>query len=254
MSIPDPIDLILATSEIFLLLTAFLITAHGAVKGAILYYRIQSILLAAITGFAVFKKLLEEGQEPYFVVILIGFFVFLPLALFFSIEWLLARATIKTSEKLLGLNKTQHSTAERAWLRQISEIPPVTVALFLGLITLAVAVAFGAIPLAHNNQFDLPKRIGLVVSLSLFLTGLLNTATKTDLISQVIGLLTMDHGLYLAVVKIVNIPFPATLFILALYFYTFITIAIIFFIVPQVRYETGSIDLNEIAGSSDLEG
>ena len=243
----NPFDLILAVFEIFLLFTAFLITTHDAVKGAILYYRIQSFLLALVTGGA--ALLLKQGDASISSFWLIPGVVVLPLTLGLSIEWLLERATIQTSQKF----SKQSLAAERAWLRQISEVSPLTVSLFLGLIGLSTTVAFGDFLLPFD-QFDLPLRISLLVSICLFLTGLLNTASKSDIISQVIGLLTMDHGLYLAVVTIVRIPFPAWLFIIALYFYTAITIAIIFFIVPNVRRETGSIHLDDIASGSDLEG
>lgn len=247
----NPANLILAVFEIFLLFTAFLITTHNAVKGAILYYRIQSFLLALVTGSAALIFLLEQGNAPISSFWLIPGVIVLPLTLGLSIEWLLERATIQPSQNLFK----QSLAAERAWLRRISEVSPLTVSLFLGLIGLSTAVAFGDVLLPFDNpQFDLPLRISLLVSISLFLTGLLNTTSKSDIISQVIGLLTMDHGLYLAVVTIVDIRYLAWLFILALYFYTAITIAIIFFIVPNVRRETGSIHLDEITSGSDLEG
>lgn len=246
----NPANLILAVFEIFLLFTAFLITTHNAVKGAILYYRIQSFLLALVTGGAALIFLLEQGDVSISSFWLIPGVVVLPLALGLSIEWLLERATIQTSRKFFK----QSLAAERAWLRQISEVSPLTVSLFLGLIGLSTAVAFGGVLPLNDEQADLAQRISLLVSISLFLTGLLNTASKSDIISQVIGLLTMDHGLYLAVVTIVDIRYLAWLFIIALYFYTAITIAIIFFIVPNVRRETGSIHLDDIASGSDLEG
>ena len=246
----NPADLILAVFEIFLLFTAFLITTHNAVKGAILYYRIQSFLLAFVTGSAALLLLFEDDNVSLSSSLLIFFIVLLPLALGLSIKWLLERATIQPSQNLFK----QSLAAERAWLRQISEVSPLTVALFLGLIGLSTAVAFGGILPPGNDQSDLRQRISLLVSIFLFLTGLLNTAAKADIISQVIGLLTMDHGLYLAVITIVHIPFPVWLFILALYFYTIITISIIVVIIPEVRRETGSIHLDEIASGSDLEG
>jgi hydrogenase-4 membrane subunit HyfE len=246
----NPADLILAVFEIFLLFTAFLITTHDAVKGAILYYRIQSFFLALVTGNAALIFLLEQKNTPVSSFWLIPGVIVLPLALGLSIKWLLERATIQPSQNLFK----QSLAAERAWLRQISEVSPLTVSFFLGLIGLSTAVAFGGILKLESDRFDLSQRISLLVSISLFLAGLLNTAAKADIISQVIGLLTMDHGLYLAVVTIVRIPPLVWLFIVALYFYTAITISIIVVIIPKVRYETGSIHLDEIASGSDLEG
>lgn len=240
-------NLILAAVEISLLFTAFLITTHNAVEGAIIYYRVQSILLAFVTGGVVLVS--DDKNFSFSDFWLFISVVFLPFVLAISIKWLLARATIQTLQA-----KAQSPAAERVWLQQISEVSPWSVAFFLGLVGLSTAVAFGGVLRLDNPQIDLRLRISLLVSISLFLTGLLNTASKSDIISQVVGLLTMDHGLYLAVVTIVDFQHLAGLFILALYFYTFITISIIVLIVPQVRQGANSIDLDAIARGSDLEG
>jgi len=243
------IELMQAGFEIFLLFTAFLITTHNAVKGAISYYRWQSFLLAFVTGAFAWDSLFQDKVFSFAGFGFLLFVIFLPLALGFSIKWLLQRATIQTRQ-----SKAQSLAAERVWLQQTSVVSPWSVALFLGLVGLSTAVAFGGVIPLSDKQFTLPLRISLLVSISLFLTGLLNTASKSDIISQVVGLLTMDHGLYLAVVTIVDFQFLAWLFILALFFYTLITLAIIFFIVPQVRQAANSIDLDTIACGSDLEG
>jgi hydrogenase-4 membrane subunit HyfE len=105
------------------------------------------------------------------------------------------------------------------------------------------------------NQSSSDETIGLVVSLTLHLLGLYMIAYKQDLISQTVGLLVMDHGLYLAVVKIVELPVPGLLFVIGLWFYTFITLFILYFLVPQVRRSvTDGIALDRIARKSDLTG
>ena len=92
-----------------------------------------------------------------------------------------------------------------------------------------------------------------MVSLSLHLIGLYNMVVKRDIISQVIGLLVMDHGLFLAVVKIVAIPVPATFFVISLYFYTLITLVILLVLLPSVSRVAG-VNLSEIPASSELKG
>jgi len=78
---------------------------------------------------------------------------------------------------------------------------------------------------------------------------------KRDLISQTIGLLVMDQGLYLAVLKVVDVPVPALYFVAGLWFYTIITVVILVFLVPQVHRECkGGINLDEIAKQSELRG
>ncbi|MBK8050830.1 MAG: hypothetical protein IPK16_29235 [Anaerolineales bacterium] len=99
----------------------------------------------------------------------------------------------------------------------------------------------------------MPARVGLAVALALNLVGLFNMIIKQDIISQVIGLLIMDQGLYLAVVKIVKIPVPATYFVISLYFYTLITVFILLILLPKLRATAQSIDLTEIAHESDLK-
>lgn len=101
-------------------------------------------------------------------------------------------------------------------------------------------------------DFAHTERVGLAVSLALHLIGLYNMVVKRDLISQVIGLLIMDQGLYLAVVKIVEIPVPAQFFVISLYFYTLITVFVLAVLLPKIRQTTGSIDLDDIAHTSDL--
>jgi hydrogenase-4 membrane subunit HyfE len=136
---------------------------------------------------------------------------------------------------------------------------------------LSFSVAFLIFPLNKGDSTQLSKSISLGVSLCLHLIGLYNTTVKRDIISLVIGILIMDHGLYLAVVKIVEVPVPAGLFVLALYTYTVITILILLFMVPQVirsiaeedvkeRMLMGdqligqpTIDLDQIASSSPLK-
>ena len=86
-----------------------------------------------------------------------------------------------------------------------------------------------------SSTFLLTERIGLAVSLTLHLAGLYYmTFPGRDIITQVVGLLVMDHGLYLAVVKIVEIPVPAAFFVISLYFYTAITIFILVILLPEL--------------------
>jgi len=124
--------------------------------------------------------------------------------------------------------------------------------IFVLLLGVALLVAFLIIP-ANQDIEKAKEAIGLAVSLCLHLVGLYNMVVRGDIISQAIGLLIMDHGLYLAVVKIVAIPVPATFFVTALYFYTFITAIILYLMLPQVHRWTETINLEDIARSSLLK-
>ena len=105
-----------------------------------------------------------------------------------------------------------------------------------------------------DKPANVADQIGLLTSLLLALSGLYNMVIKQDIISQVIGLLMMDHGLYLAVVKIVPVPYPATFFVIALYFYTLITVFILVILLPRVCDAVKSIDLTDVRARSDLKG
>jgi hydrogenase-4 membrane subunit HyfE len=238
---------LLAPLEISLLVTALLITRTNSIKQVIVVYRLQCVLLALVTGLTVVIRGAEGGTD---VIAFIFFIMLLPLLLAFVIKPLLARASIAGSSLKLALSQNETREAERTW--RSNDIAPskslrdtVWVIIIIGV---AVLVAF---------QFNSPQfheQIGLMVSLSLHLIGLYNMIFKRDLISQVVGLLIMDQGLYLAVVKIVEIPIPAALFVVSLYFYTLITLFILVFLLPQVRHSTGTTDLSKIAQDSSLEG
>jgi hydrogenase-4 membrane subunit HyfE len=141
--------------------------------------------------------------------------------------------------------------AEAEWLnRQVSSTGIGSLLLF----PLILLLAFLVPSVILSDTFLLPERIGLSVSLALHLLGLYNMIIKRDTISQVIGLLIMDQGLYLAVVKIVEIPVPATLFVISLYFYTLITIFVLVILLPEMtKKTTKNIDLTQIARDSNLK-
>lgn len=235
--------------EIALLVTALMITVSASVNRVIATYRLQSWLLAAVTGLAALTELIRQQRLAIFIVF-VGMVVLLPVALAIGIRPLLIRATARTEPGRLVPSAAAQADAERVW-RDSSETAVVTrsvdVIAFLGV----MAIAF----LAASRLAQEPARqIGLLVSLALPFAGLYNMLAKRDIISQIIGLLVMDHGLYLAVVKVVEIPTPAIYFVISLYFYTLITMAILLFMLPQVRRVTGQIDLDEIARQSELKG
>jgi hydrogenase-4 membrane subunit HyfE len=244
--------------EIILLVTAWAISISSSVKQMIGAYRLQCVLLAIVTVLTAIVKSAESlGESTLKVIILIVLIFLLPIVLAIFIYLLLARATITPSAGVAHLRLTvdEKREAERAWNRIKFEGSVLRETLtFLGLVLLALLISFlisfqSSTPI--KNETD---KIGLMVSLALHLVGLHNMLSRRDIISQVIGLLVMDHGLYLAVVKIVAIPVPATFFVIALYFYTLFTIIILVFLLPQVRSLTTSISLDDISTQSTLEG
>jgi hydrogenase-4 membrane subunit HyfE len=235
---------VLNSLEIFLLVTALLITMTNSIKQVIVIYRLQCILLALVISLTAMTN-----PKATDVAAFIPFILFLPLLLALVIKPLLARATIAGSSLKLALSHSETQEAERVW--RSNDIAP---SKSLRDIIWVIAIVGLAVLVAFRPNIDSQLQMGVMVSLSLHLIGLYNMIFKRDLISQVIGLLIMDQGLYLAVIKIVAIPIPAALFVVSLYFYTLITLFILVFLLPRVRFSTGTTDLSKIAQDSNLEG
>ena len=241
---------ILDLFEIFLLITTLLISTSSSVVRIIHNYRVQSYLLAFITGGTVFLVFVEEPRFDTFALIFV--IMILPVMLAMLINSVLARATLGTVQNLLSLSAIEQHEAHYIWRRNemTTSVRIRETLVFGGLVTLAFLIAFTL----DNPSFLPTQQIGLMISLTLYLVGLYNMIIKRDIISQVIGLLVMDHGLYLAVVKIVMIPTPAFYFVLGLVFYTLITLTILILVLPELRRRTNSINLDEIMQKSNLEG
>jgi len=255
-STTTPLDLL----EVILILTTFIVTTTPSVKQIISTYRLQSILLAMVTTVAASAKAMKSySAEPreFNVAIWILFIALLPILLAWAIKPLLVRATLAGETSTLGflfhrsIQRQLEEEAERVWRQyKAATREQFHLLIFLILVFVAFYIAFRIIA----GDFSLSERVGLAVSMALHLIGLYNMFAKQDIIAQVIGLLIMDHGLYLAVIKIVEIPVPATFFVISLYFYTLITMFILVILLPRVRRETQSIDLSEIAAKSKLKG
>lgn len=236
--------------EILLLITTLLISTSSSVVRIIHSYQMQSYILAFITGSTVAIVFYKDPRVSSFVMIFA--IIILPIGLALLIEFILAHATLGSTQKRLALTLNERQEAQYIWRRNetSTSIRIRETIVFGGLVTLAFLVAFHLV----SDTFQTPQRLGLMVSLTLYLVGLYNMIIKKDIISQIIGLLIMDHGLYLAVVKIVAIPLPASYFVIGLVFYTFITIFILIIVLPELRHRTNSINLVEITQTSDLIG
>jgi len=248
-------DNLIAIPELILLITAYLVTTQRDVPDVIKAYSWQSYVLGATGILIAFTKLIENRTGFFESVIPVLLIAFLPLILGGYIEQVLARATVyqpgaKTKHAFWQLvSDEQKRLAHSIWLEQRHAVSTRSGIVFALLTTLAFAIVF-LVGLPVKPE---PK-IGISVSLALHLIGLYNTFLRRDILSQVIGILTMDQGMYLAILKVVNIPAPAVLFVIALYFYTFITLLILFLILPQLRHEVDTLSLDKIVEQSKLEG
>ena len=266
--------------EIGLLLTALFITIDRSIGWIIAVYQFQSFLIAIVTGLSVVtfgRDIPESGG----VIVLI---VFLPLTMIVVVRPLLARATmlmpseraliligwllrpIRSLRPLQRFSGTRRAAedlqrdAEQEWIRprELNRVHVrhliVLLLIVLGALLIAAEVFLQRPASQSSSPVEQSKLIGLLASLVLGLIGLYNMVIKQDTISQVVGLLMMDHGLYLAVMKIVPIPFPATFFVIGLYFYTITTMFILVIVLPGVRDVAGDIELAKVREQSDLIG
>lgn len=260
-----PSDLI-AIPELVLLITAYFVTTQRDVPNVIKAYSWQSYILGGTGLIIAITQLLENQTNIADSFIPIFLIALLPFALGVYIEQVLARATVPQSETKLAfirrvyvfikqvlsrrlVSDEEKRLADSIWLKQRHTISP-RAGIVLALLT---ALAFAIVFLSDLPVKPEPK-IGISVSLALHLIGLYNTFLRRDILSQVIGILTMDQGMYLAILKVVNIPAPAFLFVIALYFYTIITLIILFLVLPQFRRQVDTLSLDEITQKSELEG
>ncbi len=247
--------------EIVLLVTTLYITSLShSVEQVIRVYRNQSYLLAIVTGLTTYFALIADPNSKPTSYLLIPLVAFLPLALAYMIKPVLVRATVQLPGirfrfRLFPTAK-ENDEAERNWRKGEQRVDHQVrdLFVFIVLITLAILIAAKVKEVMALIPSQNPYGIGLMVALSLHLAGLYNMVIKRDIISQVVGLLIMDHGLFLAAVKIAPIPVPAMFFVVSLYFYTLITLTILIFLLPQVRQHTGSVDLDEIERQTRLKG
>lgn len=271
----EPIVIVL---EFFLVATTLAATTRQTIQETIGWYKLQCIILAVATALTAWIR-----NNGAITPLLVSIFV-LPMVLMVVIENLLAAATMYSEPADLPGSRTGFQTRlsdatmdsepvdlpgartryrillsasdlqriHRIWTAASKPAQSARRDLFyfFALVGIAFLIAYSII--SGNDSVALDKKIGLGVSLVLHLVGLYNTVTKGDIVAQIIGLLIMDHGLYLAVVKIVAIPVPASYFVTALYFYTLITLVILFLMIPQVCGHAKTIDLDIIAKNSEL--
>ncbi|GAA1026287.1 hypothetical protein GCM10009557_03470 [Virgisporangium ochraceum] len=86
--------------------------------------------------------------------------------------------------------------------------------------------------------------MSLAVAIALLLQGLFTMINKHDIVAQIIGLLVMEHGLFLAAVR-VSPPALASLFMLSLFFYVAVTLTILLWILPEIHRVSASIQVSD---------
>jgi hydrogenase-4 membrane subunit HyfE len=219
-----------------LLALALMLVLTPNVQAMIRLYQGQSLVLA---GIALITAIAHGQQEVILAMAP-------PLILALLIEYMLARATVLAHER-----RTQNSLRSQArslWLRQ----GPARIAPLVGLIDLLVVmltytIAFAAtsrtasIAVATGTSID---AFCLTIALGLLILGLFALGTQGHLIAQVMGLLVAEHGLFLAVVRLVRFT-TLTVFIIGLLLYILLTLTILLVLLPNLRQTSASMQVTD---------
>ncbi len=228
-----------------MLLMALGISSAKVIPQMIRFYQIQSALLAFI--------ILLRAFGPDRVSVENFFLMLLPLILVFSIKPLLARATVTAPTQQKAVATTTLRQKITYWMRDIpAQAIPIwlkhsvpqqgqVISLIINL-TLTIAAYIVAFGLMQNSN---PKTNSLAVSMALLLLGLFTMGSKEDIISQIMGLLMMEHGMFLAAIEVILLPNLAFIFVISLFLYIIISLTILVFLLPELHRKSGTIKIGE---------
>ncbi len=264
-----------------LIIIALWISATRTLRLMVRLYQAQSLVLTGV----VLITAIERRRSQ----LALGLVAILPLTLAVIVPPLLARATLDAAvmrrggddagltwlRRLRVAQRWAIDKAELIWLQHGRSRLPVSLTAAVDLFLLATALlagfrlaglhlvtsavsghgasAPGASGQAVSGQAARPSPAlvaSLAVSIALLLQGLFTMINKNDIISQIIGLLVVDQGLFLAAVRVA----PAALayyFVLSLFLYVLVTLTILLWVLPGLHRTSASI---EIAGNAELRG
>jgi hydrogenase-4 membrane subunit HyfE len=241
-----PINILYEGLAFFMLFMAIMISTAPAVYQMIPLYKLQSISLALIT---LMTAVWFKSAEP-FSRLLVYLFTIIPIMLMLIIEPLLVLASvpedISTVERIkrlfnpLVLNNSRRH-AYPVWLAQRPSARTVFASILFDLlmIVLAFIVAFS---LVQNDRFMANM---LAISFSLLLLGLSIMRGRQDIISQIMGLLIMEHGMFLAAIRLIDSSIVIVAFVISLFLYIMITLTILVFLLPDLHRISGTIDIDQ---------
>lgn len=254
------LDTVIEILAVAMALIALGIVSVGAIRQMIRLYRIQCLILVILTGLIA----IEPGEADGATRLLLGAFaVLIPGMLAYIIGPLLAQATVprevRWTERLwhpfLRLFSRRHREEAAESIREAlpvwlehglsSSRQRTSAAISLLLTAIAYVVAFNLI------GADPRRAWGLAVSMALLLLGIFTMINRQDLISQVMGLLVMDHGMFLATVRVIALPSLISTFVISLFLYILITLVILVILLPELHATSATI---EVADQNQLQG
>lgn len=242
-------------AELLLMIIAPAISASSTVKHMVMLYRAQAWVLTVVVLLTS-----VESREAAVAVLAV-----LPATLAVVVPPLLGRASLTRWRPARPPDIRSWLPVRVGVLRSSLQDPPanaeliwlqhgnsrlrggLSVSVDMFLIATAVLVAYR---LEAGRGGELAGVLSLAVAIALVLQGLFTMLNKQDIISQVLGLLVIEHGLFLAAVRVAP-PDLALLFMVGLFFYALVTLIILVWILPELHRASKSI---EVTDHSRLKG
>lgn len=249
-----PLDQSAFVTSYLLVIIALWISATRTLTLMVRLYQAQALVLTTVVLITAF-----ESQRT---MLALGLVAILPLTLAAIVPPLLARATVDATSTRLGAPTSERTSlssfsaaqrralneAKLIWLQHGGSRLPVSLSTAIDMFLIATAVLV-AYRLGGGSE---PVRVApnLAVSLALLLQGLFTMINKNDIVSQIIGLLVVDQGLFLAAVRVAP-PALADLFVLSLFLYVLVTLTILVWVLPGLHRTSSSI---EVVDNAELRG
>jgi hydrogenase-4 membrane subunit HyfE len=262
---PGPLSTIIDILAVVMVLIALGIVSVGAIQQMIRLYQIQSVILALLTGLVAFDLGTRDPAttDVGTSVLLAAFAVIIPGMLAYIIEPLLAQATVPREMApqqrlaypfLRLLSRYYREEAARSirealpvWLEHGLSSRRQRSSAAISLLLTASAYIFAQSLLGGPGV----EARSLAVSMTLLMLGMFTMINRQDLISQVMGLLVMDHGLFLAAVRVITLPSLIATFVVSLFLYILITLVILVILLPELHERSATI---EVADQRELRG
>jgi hydrogenase-4 membrane subunit HyfE len=244
-----------------MVLTALGIVSVGAIQQMIRLYQAQSIILALLTLLIALEPSKANSTTRVF---LGAFAVLIPCLLAYIIEPLLAQATVPR-EQAPWSERLGHSFLRifsRQYRQESGQFVQEARAVWLehglsprrqrssAIISLALTATAYVIA-SHLIVEPVERARSLAVSTTLLMLGFFTMINQRDLISQILGLLVMDHGLFLATVWVTSLPSLIATFVISLFLYILITLVILMILLPELHAQSKTIN---VAEQNELQG
>ena len=69
--------------------------------------------------------------------------------------------------------------------------------------------------------------------------------SKTDMISQIMGLLIMEHGMFLAAIRLIPMSLAIVAFVISLVLYIMVTLTILVILLPDLHRISDTIEIDQ---------